>query len=148
MLTSSPGLRVPINSQPYGFQLWLLADVCPTHRSIWHTRDLVSPFGSFGVFCQILIISLHQVDWFFPRGVITAQCGCYLCMKVISVACSASSHSWESLPRFTCKMCSKFAEHYGLLSCAMMEFCLHVYKMNSIIKTFWRYSSFTHYCQM
>ena len=104
MLMSSPGLRAPINSQPYGFQLWLLADVCPTHRSIWPTGDLVSPFGSLGDFCQILIISLHQVDWCFPRGEIMAQCGCYLCMKVISVACSASSHSWESAPLFTCKI--------------------------------------------
>lgn len=129
MLTSSPGLHAPINSQPYGFQLWLLADVCPTHHSIWHTRDLVSPFGSFGSF-------LSDFDYqsssgglvFVPGGVIMAQCGFYLCMKVISVAYSASSHSWESLPRFTCKMCSKFAKHCGLSSGAMMEFCLHIYK--------------------
>lgn len=107
MLMSSPGLCAPINSRPYGFQLWLLADVCPTHRSIWHTRDLVSPFGSFEDFCQILIISLHQVDWCFPRGEITPQCGCYLYMNVISVTCSASSHSWELLPCFTCKLCTQ-----------------------------------------
>lgn len=47
-LTSSPGLHWPINFQPYGFQLWLLADVCPTHHSIWFTGDLLSPFGNFG----------------------------------------------------------------------------------------------------
>lgn len=101
MLMSSPGLRAPINSQPYGFQLWLLADVCPTHCSIWRTRELVSPFGSFGEFCQILITSLHQVHWCFPRGEITAQCGCYLYMRV---ACSASSPSLESSPSFTFKV--------------------------------------------
>lgn len=104
-LTSSPGLHWPINFQPYGFQLWLLADVCPTHHSIWFTGDLLSPFGNFGEFYQILIISLHQVDWCFPKGGITAQCGYYLCMKVNSVACSASNHSWESLPMLTCKIC-------------------------------------------
>lgn len=114
MLTSSPGLRPPINSQPYGFQLWLLADVCPAHCSIWHAGDLVSPFGSFRNFCQILMISLNQVGWCFPKGEIVAQCGCYLYM--ISVTCRASSHSW--LWCFCQISPIKFAlvvnEHHGL----------------------------------
>lgn len=95
-VVSSPGLRAPINSQPYGFQLWVLADVCPTLRSIWHAEggDSVSSLGSLGDSAHILIISLHQVGWcFFPGGEIMAQCGCYLYMKVMSVACR---HSWES----------------------------------------------------
>lgn len=47
VLASSPDLRAPINSRPYGFQMWLLADVCPTHRSIWHAKGFGVTFWEF-----------------------------------------------------------------------------------------------------
>lgn len=67
---SSPGLRAPINSQPYGFQLWVLADVCPTLRSIWHAEG-----GGFGVIFGELGRFRSHFDYqsssgglvFFPR---------------------------------------------------------------------------------
>lgn len=46
-LVSSPDLHRPINLEPYGFQLWLLADVCPTHHSIWFTGGFAVTFWEF-----------------------------------------------------------------------------------------------------
>lgn len=61
LLTSSPGLRTPIISQPYGFQLWLLADVCPTQCSI---------IGTLGTRCRLLGLSRIPVR-FWLSGLIS-----------------------------------------------------------------------------
>lgn len=110
MLMSSLGLRAPINSQPYGFQLWLLADVCPTHCSIWRTRELVSPFGSFGDF-------LSDFDYLSTSGwLVFSQRWSYGPMWQLFInqsdlsclQCQQSLIGW--LPLFTCKVCA----HIGL----------------------------------
>lgn len=105
----------------------------------------IAQFGAPGIQCHLLgvlefsvrfwlSVFIRWIVFFPPWGVITPQCGFYLCMKVISVTSSASSRSWEPLPRYTCKMCGEFAEYCVLSSRQMLEFYPRIYEINSIIK--------------
>lgn len=112
MLTSSPGLHAPINSQPYGFQLWLLADVCPTHRSIWHRGDLVSPFGNFGRFRSDFDYQASSGGLFFSPEVKLRHNVAVICTWKSSAVTHGSRRHCLSI-----KPLIKLDEHGSLYSC-------------------------------
>lgn len=152
---SSPGLRAPINSQPYGFQLWVLADVRPTHRSIWRAgegedgRFLVSPFGSCGDFSQILIMSLHQVDWCFPQRWNYGTMWLLFCTWKRSQSPAVTHGSRRHcLSIKTCAQTGWTRGGGGLYSRPVMKFSPQMNKMN--LKNIWRnsYRSSLPNCQM
>lgn len=133
VLTSSPGLRAPINSQPYGFQLWRLADVCPTHCSLWHTRDLVSPFGG------VLEMSVR-----FWLSVFIRWVGVFPVVKLRPAAAVIYTWKWCQSP--TVPAVTRGSLHWcwlvrsvfsGLHWCATIKFPPQMYRINSIIKTVW-----------
>lgn len=81
---SSPGLHVPIISQPYGLQLWLLADVCPSHFSIIgplgsrrHLLGLLRILVSFWLSALIIeLVFPPKVGVFFPNK--TCACSIWI----------------------------------------------------------------------
>lgn len=96
----------------------------------------IAQFGARGIWCHLLgVLEISVRFWLsvfirwigiFPE----AQCGCYLYMKVISVACGASSHSWEWQPLFTCKICTESDEDCGLYSCPVIQlFCIKLIQL-------------------